>query len=144
MYRGELAISKILYAKNEYLHDLKDQAKIYPQALKKRMIDYFMFEAGFSLLFLKESNKDDKYYFTGHVFRMVSCLNQVLFACNDAYCINEKRAVDLIETFKYKPRDYQKKVNTIFSVLAMHVKYCYLLVDSLYFEVKKIVSKINK
>lgn len=42
---------------------------------------------------------DDKYYIAGHVFRVVSCLNQVLFACNNVYCINEKKAIKLIETF---------------------------------------------
>ncbi len=31
------------------------------------------------------------YYIAGHVFRIISCLNQVLFACNNAYCINEKK-----------------------------------------------------
>jgi len=52
-----------------------------------------MFEAGFSLMFVKaNSGTDDKYYIAGHVFRIVSCLNQVLFACNNAYCINEKKA----------------------------------------------------
>lgn len=53
-----------------------------------------MFEAGFSLMFVKaNSGTDDKYYIAGHVFRIVSCLNQVLFACNNAYCINEKKAI---------------------------------------------------
>jgi hypothetical protein len=58
------------------------------------------FEAGFSLMFVKANLRaDDKYYIAGHVFRVVSCLNQVLFACNNVYCINEKKAIKLIETF---------------------------------------------
>ena len=45
-------------------------------------------------MFVKaNSGTDDKYYIAGHVFRIVSCLNQVLFACNNAYCINEKKAI---------------------------------------------------
>ena len=44
---------------------------------------------------------EDKYYIAGHVFRIISCLNQVLFACNNAYCINEKKAIKLLETFEY-------------------------------------------
>ena len=37
----ELAISKILYAKNESLCELKNQAEIYPGALKKSLINFF-------------------------------------------------------------------------------------------------------
>ena len=102
MYRGELAISKILYAKNESLCELKKQAETYPNALQKSLVNFFMFEAGFSLMFVKaNSGTDDKYYIAGHVFRIVSCLNQVLFACNNAYCINEKKAIKLLR-FLYK------------------------------------------
>jgi hypothetical protein len=43
-------------------------------------------------MFVKaNAGAEDKYYIAGHVFRIISCLNQVLFACNNAYCINEKK-----------------------------------------------------
>lgn len=77
-----------------------------------------MFEAGFSLMFVKANLRaNDKYYIASHVFRIVSCLNQVLFACNTAYCINEKKAIKRIETFEHKPEKYAAKVNHIFEVL---------------------------
>ena len=102
---------KILYAKNESLCELKKQAETYPNALQKSLVNFFMFEAGFSLMFVKaNSGTDDKYYIAGHVFRIVSCLNQVLFACNNAYCINEKKAIKLLETFEHKPEKYTEKV----------------------------------
>ena len=41
MYRGELAISKILYAKNESLCELKKQAETYPNALQKSLVNFF-------------------------------------------------------------------------------------------------------
>ncbi|HAQ1526084.1 TPA: nucleotidyltransferase domain-containing protein, partial [Enterococcus faecium] len=117
MYRGELAISKILYAKNESLCELKKQAEIYPTALKKSLMNFFIFEAEFSLMFVKaNAGAEDKYYIAGHVFRIISCLNQVLFACNNAYCINEKKAIKLLETFEYKPEKYAERVNHIFEV----------------------------
>lgn len=72
MYRGELAISKIQYAKNESLCELKNQAEIYPGALKKSLINFFLFEAEFSLMFVKaNAGAEDKYYIAGHVFRML-------------------------------------------------------------------------
>ena len=130
MYRGELAISKILYAKNESLCELKKQAETYPNALQKSLVNFFMFEAGFSLMFVKaNSGTDDKYYIAGHVFRIVSCLNQVLFACNNAYCINEKKAIKLLETFEHKPEKYTEKVNHIFEVLGISLFECYDMTD---------------
>lgn len=144
MYRGELAISKILYAKNESLCELKKQAETYPNALQKSLVNFFMFEAGFSLMFVKaNSGTDDKYYIAGHVFRIVSCLNQVLFACNNAYCINEKKAIKLLETFEHKPEKYTEKVNHIFEVLGISLFECYDMTEKLYNEVNEIVSEIN-
>jgi len=86
---------------------------------------------------------EDRYYIAGHVFRIISCLNQVLFACNNAYCINEKKAIKLIETFEYKPRKYVQKVNRIFEMLGLSLIECYDMTGKLYDEVKQIVSKIN-
>jgi len=144
MYRGELAISKVLYIKDNAFIELKKRAEIYPDALKKSMINFFMFEAGFSLMFVRENmGAGDKYYIAGHVFRIVSCLNQVLFAYNNAYCINEKKAVRLIETFEHKPGDYAQKVNGIFEVLGRSIVECYEMTEKLYNEVKQIVSYVD-
>ncbi|MDW8802102.1 nucleotidyltransferase domain-containing protein [Clostridium sp. A1-XYC3] len=144
MYRGELAISKVLYNKNSGFNELKKKAEIYPTALKKSLINFFMFEAEFSLMFVKaNAAADDKYYIAGHVFRIVSCLNQVLFACNNAYCINEKKAIKLLETFEYKPEKYSQRVNYIFEVLGFSTFECYHMTEKLYNEVRQIVSEIN-
>ncbi|KQB94704.1 DNA polymerase [Geobacillus sp. PA-3] len=144
MYRGELAISKILYAKDETFCQLKKRAETYPAALRKSLIDFFMFEAEFSLLFVKKNVKaNDKYYIAGHVFRMISCLNQVIFACNHAYCINEKKAIKLIETFEHKPENYAQKVNRIFELLGSSLMECCDMTEKLYNEVKQLVSEIN-
>ncbi|HHW01005.1 MAG TPA: nucleotidyltransferase domain-containing protein [Clostridiaceae bacterium] len=144
MYRGELAISKVLYSKDSTFIELKKRAEIYPAALKKNMINFFMFEAGFSLMFVKANiGADDKYYIAGHVFRVVSCLNQVLFACNNAYCINEKKTVRLIETFEHKPGNYVQKVNRIFEVLGCSLAECCEMTEKLYNEVKQIVSETD-
>lgn len=140
MYRGELAISKILYAKSESFCALKKQAETYPAALRKSLIDFFTFEAGFSLMFVKANiSTEDKYYIAGHLFRVISCLNQVLFAFNNTYCINEKNAVKFIETFEHKPKNYDRKVNHIFELLGRSPDECYTMTEKLYDEVKQIV-----
>lgn len=119
MYRGELGISKILFARSDRFCELKKQAETYPSALHKGLFDFFMFEAGFSLIFAKENiDKDDISYVCGHCFRSISGLNQVLFAMNKEYCINEKKAVKMIDVFKIKPYGYKEKIDKIISLIS--------------------------
>lgn len=122
MYRGELAISKVQYANDENFYELKKQAECYPKALKKGLCDFFMFEAGFSLMIAKKNiNKDDISYVCGHCFRSISSLNQVLFALNREYCINEKKAVKMIEDFKIKPSNYKERIDKVISLISTDV-----------------------
>ena len=115
-----------------------------PWCSKEELDKLFLFEAEFSLMFVKaNAGAEDKYYIAGHVFRIISCLNQVLFACNNAYCINEKKAIKLLETFEYKPEKYAERVNHIFEVLGLSLFECYDMTEKLYKEVKKIATEIN-
>ena len=68
---------------------------------------------------------------------------QVLFACDNAYCINEKKAIKRLETFEYKPKKYAERVNHIFEVLGLSLFECYDMTEKLYKEVKKIATEIN-
>lgn len=98
MYMGELAVCKVLWDKEGNISTLKQVAEKYPQKLKRAIIGFFAFEAEFSLMFA-ESNaeKNDVYYVTAHIVRVISALNQVLFAVNEEYCLNEKKAVGWIQ-----------------------------------------------
>lgn len=80
---------------------------------------YFMFEASFSNMFADaNADKDDAYYVSGHVFRTISCLNQVLFALNEEYCINEKKAVAMVDRFEIKPVGYKDRVDEIVTLIS--------------------------
>ena len=116
MYRGELAVSKVLYAADEHFTALKRRAEDYSDALQKAIVDFFSFEAGFSCMLAEKSlNTGDSYYVAGHLFRSVSALNQVLFARNRQYCLNEKKAILRIDGFQHRPEQYREKVNQIFT-----------------------------
>jgi len=144
MYRGELAICKVLYAKDARFFALKRRAEEYPAALRDALISFFLFEAEFSLTIMRaNAASGDKYYAAGHLFRAVSCLNQVLFACNRAYCINEKKAVKMIASFPRKPEDYARKVTRLFESLAGSLQECSALAGSLLSEVKDIASALS-
>lgn len=140
MYRGELAVSRILYARDEDFRELKKRAEAYPSVLRDSLTQFFMFEAGFSLMLARaNAGSGDRYYVAGHIFRAVSCLNQVLFALNDTYCINEKKAVRMTETFGRRPDRYAQKVDRIFAALGYSLHECCDLAERLHDEVKQLV-----
>jgi predicted nucleotidyltransferase len=119
MYMGEISVCKILADPRGKIAELKAKTIPYPQTLKEAIVRYFMFEASFSLMFAEDNvDKDDLYYVCGHCFRSISCLNQVIFALNEEYCINEKKAVRMIDNFRIKPKDYKKRVDRIFTLLS--------------------------
>lgn len=135
---GELAISHLLTDPTNKLTTLKEKIKPYPPTLKKAMIDYFSFEASFSLMFMEANvEKDDCYYVMGHCFRSISCLNQILFAKNEEYCINEKKAVKMINNFKVKPTNYKKRIDEIVMLLSPDA-------EKMGMAVKKLQALINE
>ena len=118
MYMGELAISQVLWDKDGEIARLKAIAEVYPPKLKETIVWLFSFEAGFShMLAARVADKDDVYYVTAHIVRSISCLNQILFAINEEYCLNEKKAVGIIENFRIKPSNYKKKTDEVFALV---------------------------
>ncbi len=116
MYRGELAACRILWDATGEVARLKAIAKTYPPELKEALVRLFSFEAGFShMLAAANADKGDTYYVVAHVVRAVSALNQTFFALNGRYCLNEKKAVAMIETFPRRPLDYKKRIERIFA-----------------------------
>ena len=111
MYMGELAICQVLWDGTGVVTALKQRALHYPVAMQRAIIATFGFEMRFSCeLATKALAREDPYYVLAHVVRSVSCLNQVLFAINKAYCINEKGAVAFIEHLPLRPAYYQDRV----------------------------------
>lgn len=89
------------------------------------LITASIFMMGISLTIsglLPHIDKDDVSYVCGHCFRSISSLNQVLFAVNKEYCINEKKAVKMIEDFKIKPSDYKERVDKVISLISTDVE----------------------
>ena len=119
MYMGEISLCKILVDPRGKISKLKSKTKPYSQTLKDAIVQYFMFEASFSLMFAEDYiDKDDIYYVCGHCFRSISCLNQVLFALNAEYCINEKKAVEMVDGFIIKSKDYKNRIDEIITLLS--------------------------
>src|SRR5699024_8145579 len=138
MYMRELAICRTLPRREGRLAPLKPKTTPYPAILKAALIQYFSFEASFSLMFMEDNaNKDDLSYVMGHCFRSISCLNQVLFAKNEMYCINEKKAIAMIENFQVKPSHYKKRIDDTVSLLSTDRDKTYESVENL----KQLISE---
>jgi predicted nucleotidyltransferase len=119
IYMGEVAICQPLYDPDGVLETLKTKTKPYPVKLKQATINTFAWEISFSLFVAKKAiARDDVVYAAGCCFRSVACMNQVLFALNEDYLLNEKGAVAVANTFAICPSDYQQRVEQAFALLA--------------------------
>lgn len=117
IYMGEIAICKILRDYTGSVTQLQAEARVYPPALKDALLHMFTFEAGFSCTLAETyAAKDERYYVVAHLVRSVSCMNQVIFALNEEYCLNEKRAVLLADGFQIKPVGYKQRVDALFAL----------------------------
>lgn len=121
MYMGELAVCRILHDPDESLRLLREWTRPYPEKLRDAVLLNFGFEAEFSLMLAEKNvSRGDIYYVAAHLVRSVSCMNQVLFALNREYCLNEKKAVLLADAFSITPDSYQSRVEHIFANLGVN------------------------
>ncbi|CVK18823.1 nucleotidyltransferase domain-containing protein [Sporomusa sphaeroides] len=143
MYMGELAICRILFDRDGKLQEMQNKTQPYPQNMREAIIRFFMFEAGFSHMFAdKNKNKHDAYYVAAHLVRSVSCLNQVLFALNGEYCINEKKAVRMIDGFQVKPPEYGRRIENLFSLAGHEEEQACTCLKKLIDDVEKLVREV--
>lgn len=141
MYRGELATCNILYSKNQQFNDLKMIAQQYPDNLQASIIQFYLFEADFSLKLAKNAKlSGDQYYLSGLIFRVVSALNQVIFAKNKIYFLNEKNAVLRIDSFEFAPSMYQVRINEVFEKLYEKEPVSFKILEELFADVQNLIS----
>jgi predicted nucleotidyltransferase len=119
IYIGETANCRILWDPEGIIAELKSKTSPYPDKLKDAIINRFLWEAAFSVIFTGKSiSRIDVSHAAGYCFRAVSCLNQALFAKNKIYWMNETGAVDMIDKFIYAPPNYKQRVNQVFTLLS--------------------------
>lgn len=123
IYMGEIAICLPLFDPDNILQTLKAKTKPYPTELKQATINTFAWEISFSLTVAKKSiTRADVAYAAGCCFRSVACMNQVLFALNQEYLLNEKGAVAIANNFPLCPHNYQQRVESAFALLTAEAK----------------------
>jgi predicted nucleotidyltransferase len=123
IYMGEVAIGLSLYDPDGILDTLKAKTTPYPSQLKHATINRFAWEISFSLLVAQKAvARGDVAYAAGCCFRSVACMNQVVFALNEEYLLNEKGAVAVANTFALCPSNYQQRIESAFALLTADAK----------------------
>ena len=123
IYMGEVAICLSLHDPDGSLAALKEKTIPYPLQLKQATIKTFAWEISFSLLIAQKAiTRGDVAYAAGCCFRSVACMNQVLFALNEQYLLNEKGAVAIANSFGLSPQNYQQRVESVFALLNSNAK----------------------
>jgi len=109
IYPGEVHICRPLFDRTGRLAALKRRTAIYPPALKQALFDG-LWEAAFSLQNAhKPAERGDIVTVVGHLYRALAVMIQAIFALNEQYCINEKGALALIESFNTKPDHFSAR-----------------------------------
>lgn len=139
IYAAETYYCKILLDANNHVAKLKDKITPYPLAIKTGIINKFLWEAGFSnAIAYKGLLKGDIVYTIGCIYRVISCLIQVVYALNETYIMNEKGSLINIDTFRIIPKDFKKRVETISYSLTSDTKNMNNLIDELSIIVKEV------
>jgi len=100
------------------IQSLKERVKIYPDALKRTIIQQNLWSVEFTLLHAKKcANGNDIYTTAGCVTRILSCLTQVLFALNNEYFISDREAVNSINSFEISINGYKQNVEEVIECL---------------------------
>lgn len=113
MLMGEVFHGAALVDRDGAFGALKQRAALYPPALR-RAVMHGVWEAGFSLeVAAKAIARNDVFHVAGCLFRSAACMVQALFARNDRYFVNEKRALDAVEGFAARPEGFTATVREI-------------------------------
>jgi hypothetical protein len=113
-YLAEIEICIPLFDPDALLAARKRQVAHYPPALKGRLLQKNLWGAEFTLSFVQKfAARGDVYNTVGCMTRAAGHLTQALYALNETYFLNDKRALDEIERFAIRPDDYAESMTRI-------------------------------
>lgn len=93
------------------LAPLKALVTPYPPALRRALLDRFLWEAGFAIdTARKPAGRGDVMYVSGCLFRAAACLVQALFALNERYLSNEKGSLRRTRALPRCPEGFADRV----------------------------------
>jgi predicted nucleotidyltransferase len=107
-YLGEIAVCVPLFDPEARLDALKRRVADYPEALRRAVVQDYLWQAEFGLAAFarKFADRADAYGTAACLTRAVNQLVLVLFALNRKYPINDKTALAEIAEFERAPREF--------------------------------------
>ncbi|HTO54580.1 MAG TPA: nucleotidyltransferase domain-containing protein [Myxococcota bacterium] len=111
-YLGELAICVPLFDPNDLVGALKRRVSVYPDALRRAVVQRYLWSAEFSLdsFAAKFAARGDVPNTAGCLARVAHELALVLFALNGRYWLSDKTALEEIAELERAPREFGPRV----------------------------------
>lgn len=111
-YLGEIAVCIPLFDPEGRVDELKRRVAVYPEALRRTVVQDYLFMAEFTLTEFapKVASRSDVYGTAACLTRAVNELVVALFALNRKYPINDKTALAEVTEFDRAPREFGPRV----------------------------------
>ena len=114
IYLAEIEINKILYDPENLISKLKKRVSIYPQKLKNKIINFFLWDSEFALSRARKfANRKEIHLVAGSITRIIHDLTLVLYALNEIYFFGVKRSYVDIPKFFITPPGFMQTVENI-------------------------------
>lgn len=146
IYLAEIQIDIALFDPKAILQKLKQSTSIYPELLRKSLIQDNLWAAEFTLVqAAKYARQGDVYSTAGCITRICAYLTQIIFALNRQYFLTDKMILKKIENFEIKPENYLQKVSLGLSYIGLSSSELTKSVESfsqLVFELKQMAGDL--
>lgn len=114
-YLGELRAAVPLLDRRERLESLKARVTIYPEALRRAIIQHELraVQFGISAFARKFAARADSYLTIASLVRFIHQLTLAIFALNRSYPVNDKTVLAEVEAFPAAPTDFRTRVESL-------------------------------
>lgn len=114
IYLAEINICQPLFDPGNIIQALKKEVAVYPSKLKQTIISDALWLAEFSLLQCEPfARAGDVYNTAGCFTRIANYLVHALFAINEAYPLGDKRAMTILASLEYCPKDLKDVLDKV-------------------------------
>ncbi|MER5476096.1 nucleotidyltransferase domain-containing protein [Streptomyces sp. NPDC002734] len=132
IYAGEVRHNVPLHDPRGRLAASRALVDPYPAALREAVEGRFGWEAGFSLANAgSPARRGDITQVTGLLYQAVACMNQVVFARNGRFVVNEKGATAEADALPVRPERYRERIEAALGGLSTDPSVLTAAVDAL-------------
>lgn len=132
VYAGEVCYNIDIYDPFGTLAEMRELTNPYPEKLAGSLINKFSRDSAISLgAALPAAHRGEYIYVYGYIHRAATSLNEILFAAEGRYLINEKNSVEVAATFPIAPRQYSERMANTFNLLTIQPKDMVAAIDVL-------------